>query len=123
MNDVAGIASEMPPWFPKLITGPPIFGKRKDRLVLEILDLGGMELLETECGLPLRNQMELPKNRIAIKVLARIKKRLVREKRRCLSRLSDIGHTKLALVEHKKLKPGVHSFKFGAPQKKASQSS
>src|SRR5437879_4625167 len=43
---------KVPGWFSRLWNGT-LFGKRKDKLILRILKLGGKDLLMSRCGLPL----------------------------------------------------------------------
>ena len=49
-------AFRVPGWFRKLWKGT-LFGKRKDKLILRILKLGGKSLLMSDCGLRLDMDM------------------------------------------------------------------
>jgi hypothetical protein len=49
LNTPDSIEANVPPWYSKLCAGS-LFGKRKDALILRIMDMGGMGFLESECG-------------------------------------------------------------------------
>jgi hypothetical protein len=56
-NETKGSGTfEVPGWFRKLWNGT-LFGRRKSKLILRILKLGGKDLLISECGLPLNMDM------------------------------------------------------------------
>jgi hypothetical protein len=73
--DPAALASHMPSWFPKLYHGC-VFGKRKDKLVREIIELGGMALLESKCGMRFLDQGDHPNCNPTVGVLTSIKEEL-----------------------------------------------
>lgn len=72
------IEEKRPPWYSKLCDGC-LFGKRKDALILRIMDMGGMDLLESECGFAVYSGEKEPPCEPKISELILLERRLRKE--------------------------------------------
>jgi hypothetical protein len=68
-----------PPWVYKLSKGA-VFGRRKDTLILELIELGGRGLLELRCGLRFEGGEDKPNCEPTLQVLKSIKHELLRDR-------------------------------------------
>jgi phage regulator Rha-like protein len=80
MNEVETIDQMMPDWFPNIGNSTPVFGKRKDKLIRDILDLRGMDLLERECGFRFVKDSQPKTFQTELKQLINIKRRLLKRR-------------------------------------------
>jgi hypothetical protein len=76
--DIEAFMSQVPVWVSKLGNGS-LFGKRKDKLILDILELGGMKLIETRCGMRFTREGEHPNCEPDMKTLLAIRQDLMKE--------------------------------------------
>lgn len=114
MTTAEAIVERMPDWFAKLAGGEQVFGRRKDQLILEIFDLGGLELLQSMCDIPFEKSKALPR-KVRLNVLIRIKRMLVQRQKVAQKHLSIALTNQLNV---KQLKAGVFSVVFPSNQKR-----
>ena len=71
--------SDLPRWLFKLHSGKKVFGKQKDLLIADILALGGMNLLESECGIIFKKYSRVSRVKVSLKKLKNIRRKLLKE--------------------------------------------
>src|SRR5450631_2534937 len=98
---------KMPPWYPKLYDGS-LFEKRKDQLILEIVELGGMALIESQCGMSFISDEDYPNCEPMMKALLSIKRKLKSERTKAEAKLEaalanpDDYHFKTKILRNNK---------------------
>jgi hypothetical protein len=97
---IKSIENTVPVWLFKLVKGSKVFGVKKDKLFLEIFDMGGLHLIEDECNLSLNPNDADPNTLLSLKKLIEIKCCLIKERKEALESIlkSDI---KVSLIKAK----------------------
>jgi len=75
---IDALVAKLPAWVPNLGTGR-VFGKRKEKLIIEIIELDGIDLLKSRCGLRFDVEVPLPSNKLKISELLAIKRESMRK--------------------------------------------
>lgn len=73
------ITKLLPSWLIDISDGKTVFGKKRDKLILEIFDAGGLYLLGEQCKLSLEPNEKCPNVRVSLKSLNDLKAKLITE--------------------------------------------
>jgi hypothetical protein len=88
IRNLDAFMAQVPIWASKLDNGT-LFGQEKDGLILEILELGGMKLIESKCGMRFVREGDHPNCEPAMEVLLAIRRELIEEQAASASSLAQ----------------------------------
>jgi hypothetical protein len=98
-NDPRGCdLSHRPNWYRKLFSGK-LFGRRKDKMVVDILLLGGENVLESKCGMFFHRDAQLPDQEPTMKSLQLIKRDLKKLKKSFLTGIAAGKYDQLSKTD------------------------
>jgi hypothetical protein len=102
MNNYRKAEPRMPKWFRCLGGANPVFGARKDKLVLEIFYMGGMDSLEKEYGFRFGPKDRPPECKPSLNSLIQIRRNLIRESEAAMAHLLLAHRLKLKISKTKR---------------------